>query len=285
MATGEESKAFLLVEPHIKMYEKDFKELMEMADHFMRYDRFKIGILYFSAAKKLEPQNPALPIWLMQWKYSKEAYTLMKEQLEENPRKAELVSNAIMITMGRDEKDAAKKYIDLLREISPSNLEVLRDLGFLAYQENNFNEAIFNWKEVLKNDPKDIAIIRNLNKVYKQKQMWNESYNLLYQALEDNPNDPQLLDEFSKLLVTCPDERYRDISEGREFAERAFYSFYSSFETQLSAAKNLATAYAMLGDKNMAIKFMKISLDMAKNVNTQEYITYFEGLKKQYGLN
>jgi tetratricopeptide (TPR) repeat protein len=285
MTTGKEKEAFSLVERHLKLSEKDFKELMEMADFFMDRGSMKTGIAYYTTAKKLEPEHIYLSLWLRKWNLKKEAYSVMKEQLDKNLENPKFLANACLILMEMGEKENARLYIAKLRKISPTNGDTYEVSGLFAYQENNISEAITNWKEAVKNEPTNVGRIKSLNKLFKQKQMWNESFLLLQLGLENNSYDPALLDEMAKLLITCTDQKIRNIKDGCEYAERAFYNYYSNFEIRMSAAKNVSTAYAMLGEKRMAEKFMYITLDLAKNVNTQEYITFFDGLRKQYKLN
>lgn len=285
MTTDNEKRVYKLVQKHLKYFEKDFRELIEMADFFLLKGQAKMGLVYFSAAKKVEPMNPILPVWLFKWKYNSGAQKLMREQLASDPENAKFLANAVNISMGNNSKDTAIIYLGKLGKLFPSDPDYKRFSGYLAYQDKNYSEAIANWKEVLKVDPKDIGLISNLNKVFWQKQMWNDSFVLLHQALEDNPNDPMLLEELGKLLILCPEEKIRDISQGCEYSERAFYSYYFSPEVHLSASKNLATAYAMLGNKKMAFQFMNGTLDLSKDSNIKELTAWADDLMKKYNLS
>jgi tetratricopeptide (TPR) repeat protein len=285
VSTGNENKGLRLVEKHMKSFNKDFRELMEMADFFMNKGQIKLGLVYFSAAKNAELQNPILPVWLLKWHYNKGAEKLMKEQLAADPQNPKFLSNAINISMANNQRETANSYLNKLKLQSPSNPEVKRYTGYLAYQDKKYTEAISSWKEVLSSDPKDISLISNLNRIFVQQQMWQESSALLQTALENNPNDPMLLEKYAELLVSCPEGKIRNIEQGREFSERAFFSYYFSFDVHLSASKNLATAYAILGDKKLASKYLNISLDLAKDLNPNEMNAWADNLKKKYNID
>jgi tetratricopeptide (TPR) repeat protein len=284
LITGNESRAFTLMEKHASLFEKDFRELMDMADFLMKRGKFKLGLLYFAMAKKLNPLDPALALWLKNWNYNLEAEKLINEQIHKKPEEIQLLANALMISAGNKNRENVVNFLDQIKKLNPSKMEIKKCIGFLAYQDNRLGEAIQNWKEVLKSDPKDVGTIRNLNKIYKQKQLWAASCQLLREGLETNPNDPQLLDEYGKLLVLCPDEKIRNIKEGEEFSERAFYHFYTTYGIKLSAARNLATAYAITGQKQLANKFIDMSMNMVNEKEVNEFQNYYSDLKKNYGF-
>jgi tetratricopeptide (TPR) repeat protein len=121
---------------------------------------------YFNQAKKLKPQSISLTIWLGKRGYTNDAYSLMNEQLAKDLDNTEYISNAVMISMDKGEKDSAIRYLEKLKRLSPSNLDVKRYEGYFAEEEDKQNEAIAFWQEVLKGDPKDMYIIGKLNSIY-----------------------------------------------------------------------------------------------------------------------
>jgi hypothetical protein len=74
------------------------------------------------------------------------------------------------------------------------------------------------------------------------------------------------------------------MEEGLEYSERAFVSNRSTELNSLSAGKNLATAYVFLGNKKKAVKFINLTISLAKRVNkSDEYTAYFKNLVSSKG--
>lgn len=116
--------------------------------------------------------------------------------------------------------------------------------------------------------------------------MWDKAINHFSLALNDYPNDPFLLEGLGRLLIFCPDQKLRNLNIGKEYSERAYINFNSSFATKISAGKNLAAAYAELGDREKAYTFMNSTVNLARRreVST-DYLINLESLLKQYSLN
>ena len=115
--------------------------------------------------------------------------------------------------------------------------------------------------------------------------MWNKAINHFRLALNGYPNDPFLLDGLGNLLISCPDTTLRNIKEAREYSERAFINYKSTYSTKISAGKVLVTAYAVMGDKKNASKYINLVINLAKERNVPLDYTYFETLKRQYNIS
>ncbi|HLO58473.1 MAG TPA: hypothetical protein VK179_07010 [Bacteroidales bacterium] len=79
-----------------------------------------------------------------------------------------------------------------------------------------------------------------------------------------HPNEPFLLERHGILLVSCPDRRFRNVSEGKEYSERAFIHTRSESATLVSTGRSLAIAYAMLNDRKNAISVLQMTINLAK---------------------
>jgi tetratricopeptide (TPR) repeat protein len=285
LATGKDKQTLALLDRHFRNFEQDYDEMMDIAERLYAKGYAPEAVRFFEQAKKLKPQNPYLPIWLSKYNMIEAASQLLKTQLEKDPNNPEMISNAVIISMDKGDKEEAKSWLTKLKAIAPNYPEIKRYEGYFAEMEGNNNEVISKWEEVIRAEPKDLRMINDLGVFYSKNKMFAKAKYLYQQALESNPNVPFLLDELSKLLVFCPDEKLRNIIEGKEYAERAFFGFTSDAKIRLSASTTLATAYAMSGDKQNAIIFINITLSQAKKENVeQDYFAYFDGLKKQYGL-
>jgi tetratricopeptide (TPR) repeat protein len=183
-------------------------------------------------------------------------------------------------------REMAMEYLADLNNLSPASLEVIRLTGEMQEKDGNLVEAISSYEKAMRMDPKDLFIIRHLANIYIQEKLWDKAINHFKSALTNYPNEPFLLDGLGNLLINCPEPKLRNVEEGREYAERTFINFKSLFATKISAGVNLATAYAILGDKQKASKYINLSTKMAKKGNVfQNYSPYFKILRKKYNIS
>jgi len=114
--------------------------------------------------------------------------------------------------------------------------------------------------------------------------MWDKAIANYRKALEYHPNEPFLLERLGTLLVTCPDPKLRNISEGKDICERAFINTASHSVTLISAGRSLAIAYAVLGDKKNASKIIRMTLNLTKRENVPSaYIDDLRNLLQRFG--
>ncbi len=282
---GYGEKALPYLEKHIIYFNDDFKELMNVAD--LLYDKgFKSqAMLYFNQAEKLEPGNSKLTLWLSERGMINDALVLLNKQLTKEPKNTKILSDAVHLLLNLGEKEMAITYLNKLKELLPSGTEVLLLTGMSEEKEGNLKEALSIYEEIYRNDPKDIVVIKYLANFYIRNKIWDKAINHFTSALNDYPNDPFLLEGLGRLLIFCPDQKLRDLNTGKEYSERAWINFNSSFATKISAGKNLAAAYAELGDREKAYNLMNITVNLARRREvTKDYLNYLESLLKKYSL-
>jgi len=278
-------QALSLLDQHMDYFSNDYDELIEIAGLLKEKGFPSQALMYFSLAKKLKPQNPKLPLWLGEKGFNFEAVSLMYEQLEKDPVNIDYLSNAVIVLISTGQKEMAKPYLEKLKQLSPSNPGVKKFTGKIAEEEGNMTEAIAIYEDVFRDDPKDLSVNKVLFNIYINHGMWDKAIDLFRKALEINPNEPFLLEGLGTMLLFCPDPELRNMKDGREYSERAYININSHFEIRLSAARNLATAYAELGDKQKAVAYMETTINLANKGNVaQDYLSYFENLKKQFNL-
>ena len=240
---------------------------------------------YFNQAKILQPGNSRLVLWLSDRDMITEAVILLDEQLKKSPENATILTDAVRMYSHLGNKEKTVTYFTGLKRILPSGPEVRKLAGEIEENKGNLKEALTIYEETLKSDTKNLFIIKHLVTLYLRDRMWNKLIDHYRLALEDYPNEPFLLEGLGRILITCPDTTFRNISEGREYSERAFINFKTPFPTKLSAGRNLATAYAILGDKKNAAKYITNTIDLARKANlSKEYIPYFDLLRKQFNI-
>jgi tetratricopeptide (TPR) repeat protein len=282
---GYDKKALLYLNKHIKYFSDDFNELMHLADILFDKGYDIQAINFFNQAKKLDPGNSRLALWLLNKNMMDQASILLNEQLKMNPENIDLLSHAINLFIYLGEKEKAITYLDRLKRLKPLGAEVKELTGLIAEKGGNLKEALFNYEEAFKINPKDLNVIKYLASIYIQDKMWNKAINHYRMALESYPNEPNLLQGFGELLISCSDPKFRNVDEGREYSERAYGNFKSPNSTKVFAGRDLATAYAMLGDKQKASKYINLTNNLARKKNVPLDYSYFETLKKQYNIS
>jgi tetratricopeptide (TPR) repeat protein len=278
-------KAIPYLDKHFNYYIDDYKELMLFA--ILLYDKGfrEQAMKYFNQAKKVKPGNSELSLWLADRGMMEEAITLMNEQLKSDPENPKVLSDAANLMLKFGNKEMATVYLDNLKNLSPSNNEATKLSAIIAENEGNFKVALSHYENFLRSDPKDLFVIRRLAAIYIKDKTWDKAIRHFRMALDYYPNEPFILEGIGKLLISCPDTSLRDNMEGREFSERAFINYRSTIITKISAGRNLATVYAITGDKQSALKYINLTIDLARKVNLfQEYSSYFETLKRQYKI-
>jgi tetratricopeptide (TPR) repeat protein len=282
---GLDKNALPYLDQHLKYFSDDFDELFLFATTLYGKGLRSEAMNYFNQAKKLKPENSRLALWLSDRDMNNEAVTLLNEQLKKDPENVTTLTDAIRMFSHLGDKEKARKYLSAIKRISPPVPEVKKLTGEIEENQGNLKVALAIYEEVISSDPKNLFIIRHLVAIYFRDKMWSKLIPHYRLALESYPNEPFLLEGLGKILISCPDTTLRNLDEGREYSERAFINFKSPYTTKISAGKNLATAYAMLGDLQNASKYINITINMAGKVNlSQEIIPYFENMRRRYKI-
>jgi tetratricopeptide (TPR) repeat protein len=282
---GYDSLALPYLDKHINYYSDNFNELIDLADLLLGKGFNTQAMNYFNQAKKLKPGNSRLAVWLLVRGMKNQAVELLNEMLINDPKNVKILIDAANMMMKLGNKTKAEEYLTTLKGLSPSNPDVKKLAGMIAEREGKQTEALSIYEDVFRNNPKDITLIRYLTNIYLREKMWGKAINHFKLALNSYPNEPILLDGLGSLLISCPDSKLINISEGKEYAERAFINVHGNLSIKLSAGANMALAYAKLGDKQKSSNYINLTSDLAKKGNiSQDYLIYFDALRKQYNI-
>jgi len=283
---GRDKDVLPLLDQHLKSYKDDFEELMKLAELLYGKGFEPQAMTYFNEAKKLQPGASKLALWLLSIGKRNDAVALINEQLKKEPKNERILTDAVHIYLNTGEIEKTKTLLTQLKQLYPSNLEAKKATGLLLEMDGNLKDAMTIYEDITKGSEKDLSIVKYLATLYLKDKMWDKAIQNFRLGLEKYPNEPELLEPLGRLLISCPDTKLRNINEGREYSERAYIHYKCPPETRIFAARNLATAYAILGDKQMASRYINITLSMTRrgNAHQQDYISYFEILKKQYNI-
>lgn len=287
---GKGKQALPYLDKHKYYYKEDYRELIDVADLLFDNGYKSEAMEYFYLAKKLKSGETdiqaQLAIWLFNRGMDKDALNLMNEQLEKDPGNIDVLSNGVYLLLMIGEKEKAKPLLTRLNLLKPSDPIAIKMTGVLAEKEGNLKEALTMYEKAFNADPENLSTIKYLVMIYLREEMWNKAILFFRKALEYHPNEPYLLEGLGSLLVTCPDSKLRNITEGREYSERAFFRFTSPPLTQISAGINLSMAYYELGDRQNATYYIDKTIIQAMKANVQkDYLAYLERLSKKFSIS
>lgn len=279
-------KALPYLNQHMQFFKDNNKELNEVADLLFKKGFYAEALGYYNILLKLTPQDAQIPssIALCNWKLGKNetAITLMTQLVDRNGNNSKILANGASFMLLLGQKEKALIYLNKLSKIAPSNPQLLKLNATIAEKEGNMELAVSLYEKSFSGDPKDISTIQSLGSILLEKQMWEKSVRFFSKALEFHPNEPFLLERLGALLISCPDSKFRNVKEGKEFSERAFFNIASPTATIISAGRTLAQAYAVSGDFNSAKFYMNTILNMARNENVPpDYLQGLENLAKK----
>lgn len=267
MNKGEKAMPYL--DKNFKDFKDDFKEMSEIASLLYMKGFYSQAIPYFSQTKKLNPESYELMknFALCYLKVSKKdsALTLMSEMYEKNRNNPLVLAIEVDFMLKVGDKDKAKSFLSKFRQIAPSDPRILKLSGIIAEMEGNQNAAIPMYEAAFKGDPTDLETTQKLKSFYIEQRLWSKAINLYRSSLKYHPNESFLLERLGTLLISCPDPNLKNIEEGLDLSERAYFHISSTSSTLLAVAKNLALGNAMRGDFQTASYYIRITINIAKS--------------------
>lgn len=268
------------LDKHMKLFSDNFKELKELGDLLFKKNFYQQAFDYYNKCTVLKPDEPEInsSIALCTWKLGKpeKASALMIDLVEKNLKFEKLVSNGADFMLMIDKKDQAREWITKLPQSGDKSSGFFKLSGKLAEKEGDTTKAISYYELAFRKDPEDITIVQALGTLLLEKKQWGKAINLFKSSLQRHPNEPFLLERLGALLISCPDAKFRQMDEGKELSERAFYNIASPSPNILSAGRNLVQAFAVEGDFSTAKFYMNIVLSMARDEKVPQ--EYYEGL-------
>ena len=277
---GDDKKALSYLDRHFNYFSNDRKELFDFIDLLNDKGYQAEAMKYFNQVKKLTDETANLSIWLWDKGKKEEALMLVREQLKKNPENVDALYNISYMLLFSDAEAEANEYFTRLKKVSSTSPAVIKLSAIMAERKGDKNAAIALYGEAFHANPKDLVIIQNLTTLCILEKRYGEAISYFKLALEILPNEPFMLEALGRLLIACPDPKYKNPEEGAEYSERAYINFKSTYLNRLSAVRNLATAYIVLKDKPKAYRFMQETVDLAREGKMeQEYMAYFKSFE------
>lgn len=282
LSRGLDKLALPCLNKHLQYFNDDILEIRMVADLCMKRGLYSHALKYYYQASELLPDDIdiqlAIVLCLGNEGMKQQAIESMNKLTEKNKENLKVFTDGVYIMVLMGEKGTALSYLAKLQELSPANPKVLQLSGLALEQDGNDEKALAMYESSFKGNPEDWSTARYLGDLLTKLKMWDKSISHYRKALEYFPNDPYMLERLGTLLVMCPDIKLRNITEGREFSERAFINKSSPPLTVISAGRCLSESYAAVGDNENAYKYLNTTINMARHENVTQDI--LENLEK-----
>ncbi|MGI6402026.1 MAG: tetratricopeptide repeat protein [Thermoguttaceae bacterium] len=181
-----------------------------------------------------------------------------------------------VVYLQMEKYNEAIQLFEQIRRQTKSNdekIEATCQIAFARSKQGHYKAAVELLKKELEKDPKNTSVLRSLGDMELLYGHWAEAQRIYTELLEIDPDDAGVLNNYSWLLCTCPDEEFRDgalaLEYGKKAAERTHYNRAYILST-------LAAAYAENGDFESARKWSQKALDIA-----DEFDENLESLKQE----
>lgn len=264
-------KAIALTDKQINLFYDEYIEIKNTGVFFYQKGIYPIAIKYWTRALELKPGEETIQDYLAKsyWAIGEKQKSLeiLDELAERNHENADVMADVTDLLFQFGQKEKAVMYMAKLKNTVPSHPKMQRISGEMAEASGNISGAVALYESSFKGNPMDIKTIRNLSDIFKRQKMWGK-YILLYRkVLEFHPNNPDYLARMGEILITCPEPKYQNMEEGKEFLERAFTHYNCPPDILVSAGSQLAYAYSMLGNKQKAITTVSQTINIARRQN------------------
>jgi tetratricopeptide (TPR) repeat protein len=127
--------------------------------------------------------------------YLEQAEVSFRQALEDDPSSAEALYGIGSVYLNQNKNALAREMFEKCVKLQPSYPETLPDawnnLGVLATREGQIDEAIANFQQALKFNPRHQLSLDNLGNAYRAEKRWSDARQALESALEASPDDAE----------------------------------------------------------------------------------------------
>ena len=285
---GQNQKAIEMLPLHLSLASDEYKEIYDMALFLFEKTLYSVSLEYFRVALEMDPgelnlkKHLAIALW--RTGNRDESLGQLGQILNQHPNDPEMlaeITSLIIFELG--DMELAASYFPVLEKSLPDHPETRKISAYMAEKEGRIGEAISMYASVMIDNPADLVVIKRLGLIFIKQNNWQAAVGHYRLALKQHPNEPFILERLGTLLIVCPDESLQNIGEGMMYAERAFVHTSSTPLIKISAGRNLAMAYAMVGDRQNAITTIRSAITIAKQQNySEERIAELEQLEQQF---
>lgn len=288
---GMRNEVVPLIDKHFMFFKDSYTELEEvgvlLADAGLKNE----AAMYLEHALTLKDLNPEQKVKLATLLFERagvrdKAIATMQEVTENNLENTDILGEAVLFMGQAGETEKAVIYYNKLKHLSPNDENVKIFEGITAANKGDIIKACALFEEAFEINPQKKSLIKHLTYIYIQNELWNKAERFFRNALYKYPNDSELQMQLGLLLVSCPDENLRNLSEGKELSERAFYNSIYTINNRISAGRTLAIANYQMGDQQKAQYYISQTIDLAiKNKAPDNYLQGLRNLARSFSSN
>jgi tetratricopeptide (TPR) repeat protein len=273
---------------HLKYFNGDFTELKTVADLLYNRGLYSQSLIYYKRASELEPEDVGVKssqvLCLWHDGEKDQAIKYMNSLVLNDRDNLKILTDGVYVMLVAGEKVAARTYLSRLEKMAPLNPRVLLMKGIVQESDGNLSGALYMYKSSFNANPGDMAVIQALGSCLLRLKMWSAAIDHYQKSLSYFPNEPWLLEKIGTLLITCPDQKLRNIEEGKRFSERVFIHKACTPDLTIASGKSIAIAYASEGDFKNAGTYIDWILNVAQTQKAPEQtVTELVNLRKEYG--
>ena len=173
--------------------------------------------------------------------------------------------------------DDAVRTFTQLRDKSKDDagkLEAKTQIAYALSKQGKYKTASELLKKELEKQPDSVELLRSLADMELLFGHWGEADRLYKRLLELDPKDSGVLNNYSWLLATCPEDQYRDAARALEYGKQAAEATLYAAPHILST---LAAAYAEGGDFESARSWSQKAVELGEKENHES----LDSLKKE----
>lgn len=190
--------------------------------------------------------------------YLDHAAVAFHQALDDDPTSAEAVYGIGSVYLNQNKNAAARAMFERCVKLQPTYPDTLPDawnnLGVLATRENRIDEAISDFQQALKVNPRHLLSLDNLANAYRLEKRWGEARTVLDRALTIAPEDAEA--NYGLGMVFAQNN---DTDKAYEYLQRALKSRPAYPE----ALNNLGILYLVTNRRDQAVASFEQSIQVA----------------------
>ena len=264
-------QAIAFTDKHIQLFQDDFTEIKNTGMFFYQKGLYTQAAKYWTKALELNPGETIIQQYLAKSLWAtgnrQKSQEILNELIDKNLDNPEVLVEVTELLIQFGEMEKANVYLTKLQKLAPFNPKAQRLSAEIAEINGETNKAIALYESSFKGNPQDVQTILNLGFIYRNQKMWGKYIGLYRKALEYHPNNPEFLSRLGEMLISCPEPSFRNIEEGREYAERTFTYYNCPPDLLIAAGSHLAYAYSLLGNKQKAITTISQTINIGRRQN------------------
>jgi tetratricopeptide (TPR) repeat protein len=115
--------------------------------------------------------------------------------VRDDPRSAEAYYGLGSVYLKREKPDDARQLFERVLKLQPRYPDIWtnawNNLGVIAMQADRSEEAVKNFEQSVRQNPKNLIALNNLGNAYRQQQRWTDARAIFERALQVNPDDAE----------------------------------------------------------------------------------------------